>query len=395
MDKKTVLTGSLSFLTLGDILQLVGSGGGTGTLRIISKYAPEPGLVHFTKGNIVSATNKLLEPAKSVGPDAVYSLFGWLEGEFEFIQEETAVKRTITTNRMEIILDGLRMVDEGVIPILGPVSFQKKTSDRDRGPGIPIIKGPLVDYMYVVDEEEFYEGGKIAREKSHGGWVWVILEGVVDIVKETPRGPLTLLKIADGAFVGSMASFLFQGSLRSFTAVAATNVQLGVLDSQRLSNEYSKRSREFRELAMSIDKRLEEVNKRAVEVYLREDRFREFIKDKKPFKFEKKDSLFQITQGEAVIARKTKHGYIPLANMGPDDFIGHLPFLEIGHEPQAASVFASENFDVSEIDVGEMQEEYIRLSPTLKNMIENTVTRISILTSSAVSFRKQHAREKK
>ena len=394
MDKEIVLTGSLGFLSLGDLLQLVGSGGGTGTLRILSKYAPEPGQVRFHKGNIVSAENALLEPAKKIGLDAMYSLFGWLEGEFEFVREDLAVKKTITINRMEIILDGLRMVDEGVVPILGPVSFQKKASDGDKGPSIPVIKGPLVDYMYVVDEEEFGQSRKISAEGSHGSWVWVILEGVVDIVKETSRGPLTLLKIADGAFIGSMTSFLFQGSLRTFTAMAATNVQLGVLDSQRLSNEYSKRSREFRELAVSIDKRLKEVNERAVEVYLKENRFKTFVKEKKPFKLRGEDSLLRIVRGEACVARKTKAGHIPFANMGPDDFIGNIPFLDMGHEPGGASVFVSEDFEAEEVDTGEMGREYGQLSPTLRNMIENTATRISILTSSAVSFQKQLVRKK-
>jgi len=392
MESSTVLTGNLSFLGLGDLLQLVGSNGGTGILRIISKYAAEPGLIYFDKGNIINASNALLEAEKRIGIDAAYSLFGWIEGEFEFSREDVRIQKAIATNRMEIILDGLRMVDDGVIPILGPVSFAKKT-DAEKGPTIPIIKGPLVDYMYVVDEEEFYKGRSIAQENSHGAWVWVILEGVVDIIKETPQGPLTMLKIADGAFVGSMGAFLFQSTLRSFTAIAATNVQLGVLDSQRLSNDYAGRTREFRELALSLDKRLKEVTDKAVEVYLKKDNIKEFVKDKKPFTV-KEDKLFSITQGQARIVRKTKNAYIPLASLGRDDFIGRVPFLDIGHEPDGAAVLVSEDFEASELDIDSLQEEYKQLPTTLKNMIENVVTCISITTSSAVSFQKKKVRKK-
>lgn len=392
MESSTVLTGNLNFLGLGDLLQLVGSNGGTGILRIISKYASEPGLIYFDKGNIISASNALLEAKKRVGIDAAYSLFGWIEGEFEFSREDIQVQKTITTNRMEIILDGLRMVDDGVIPILGPVSFEKKT-DAEKGPTIPIIKGPLVDYMYVVDEEEFYKGRTIAQENSHGAWVWVILEGVVDIIKDTPQGPLTMLKVADGAFVGSMGAFLFQSTLRSFTAVAATNVQLGVLDSQRLSNDYAGRSREFRELALSLDKRLKEVTDKAVGMYLKKDHVKEFLKDKKPFSV-KENKLFSIKQGEACIIRKSENAHIPLASLGRDDFIGHVPFLDIGHEPDGAAIFASEDFEVTELDISSLQEEYKQLPITLKNMIENVATCISITTSSAVSFQKKSPKKK-
>ncbi|OQX22874.1 MAG: hypothetical protein BWK80_28935 [Desulfobacteraceae bacterium IS3] len=397
MDSQVVLRGNLSFLSLGDILQLIGSVGGSGTLRVISKYAPTAGLIFFDKGNIIAAVNELLEPKKKNGVDAVYSLFGWIEGEYEFTREDISVAKTITTNRMEIILDGLRMVDEGVVPILGPVSFDKKGSDSGKGTAIPVIKGPLADYMYVVDEEGFYKGRKIAEENSHGSWVWVILEGVVDIIKETPQGPLTMLRIADGAFLGSLGAFLFQSSLRSYTAVASTKVQLGVLDSQRLSNEFSGRTREFRELMLSLDKRLREVTDRTVEIYLNQDKFEDYAKDKILLDFKqegKEQTLFKIKKGEALIVRQTKEGYVPLANLGADDFIGNIPFLDLGHEPQSASVFVSQDIVTVESDVAAMQKEFRLLSTTLKNMVENLANCISVITSSAVSFRKQNVRKK-
>ncbi len=390
---KIALSGDLNFIGLGDLLQLVGSIGGTGILRIISKYAPEPGLIYFVKGNIVNAANVLLEADKKAGLNAAYSLFGWLDGEFEFTRQEVDIKKVITTNRMEIILDGLRMVDEGLIPILGPVSFEKKADGKDKTHSIPIIKGPLVDYMYVVDEEEFRKGRTIVQENSYGSWIWVILEGVVDIVKETSQGPLTLIKIADGAFIGSITSFLMQSNPRSATAVAASNVQLGVLDAQRLANDYSERSREFREFALSLDKRLRNITERTIEIFLKKDRLKEFVKDKKPYSV-KEGKLFTIEKGEAFIARKTNTGYVSLVNLGKDDFIGHIPFFDIGHEPHSASVFVSEDFEVKEMDTDNLRKEYNRLSVTLKNMIDHIANCISITTSTASSFQKKIAQTK-
>ncbi|MFP4032801.1 MAG: DUF4388 domain-containing protein, partial [Desulfococcaceae bacterium] len=52
---KSVFTGSLGFLTLGDVLQLIGSNGGTGVLYVRTRYSAEPGVFYFSKGNIVHA----------------------------------------------------------------------------------------------------------------------------------------------------------------------------------------------------------------------------------------------------------------------------------------------------------------------------------------------------
>ena len=50
-----VLAGNLDFLSLGDILQLLGSNSSTGILRVRSKYAQEPGFIYFINGNPVNA----------------------------------------------------------------------------------------------------------------------------------------------------------------------------------------------------------------------------------------------------------------------------------------------------------------------------------------------------
>jgi hypothetical protein len=45
MNESVVLSGSLGFLALGDIIQLLGSSGSTGVLRLINRYAPAPAFV--------------------------------------------------------------------------------------------------------------------------------------------------------------------------------------------------------------------------------------------------------------------------------------------------------------------------------------------------------------
>lgn len=388
----SVLSGNLKFLNLGEIIQLLGSSSSTGVLRLKSKYAQQPGLVYIVNGNPIDAST-----GSATGLDAVNALFGWLDGEFEFSEEKVAKKNVIKKSRMEIMLDGLSLLDDGHIEILGPVTYDQKSKDPSaKEPALPVIRGPLVDYMYVVDEEEVYDGSTITVEGKHGSWFWVILEGIGDIYKETPEGPLIILRIGEGAFVGSIASFLVSGSVRSATIKAVGNVQMGVLDSQRLSIDYSKMSSDFRRFAISLDKRLKQVTDRAVDIQLKKILIEEFVKGKKPVmkQGESTEKLFMIEAGEACIVRKAKHGYVPLATLGKRDFYGYVPFLDMGQEPFSAMVLGSEDLAVSEIDPEIFQNEHNQLSTTFKNIIDHLATCISVTTIVASDFHKKIALKK-
>ena len=132
----SVLAGSLKFLSLGDVLQLLGSNASTGVLRIKSKYAQQPGLIYIVNGNPVDAS-----AGPATGLEALNALFGWLEGEFEFSEENVASNNVIKKSRMEIILDSLSLLDDGQIEILGPVTYEKKAKDPGKEPTLPIIRG--------------------------------------------------------------------------------------------------------------------------------------------------------------------------------------------------------------------------------------------------------------
>jgi len=384
-----VLAGNMDFLSLGDILQLLGSNSSTGILRIRSKYAQEPGLIYFVNGNPVNASAGPL-----TGLDAVNALFGWVNGEFEFTEEDIRRKNVIKKSRMQIILDCLSMLDDGQIEQLGPVSFPKKTKSSSRKEStLPVIKGPLIDYSYVVDEEEARAGNKIVAQGKHGGWLWVILEGVAEIIRETPQGPLKVLRIGEGAFIGSIASFLLlEGTVRSAAIRAVENVQLGVLDSRRLSIDFLRMSDPFRSLAISLDRRLKQVTDMAVNIHLKKIRIEDYIngKNQRIVQGDSESDLFQITEGDAHIVRHTENGYVPLANLHSGDFFGNVPFLDLGQEPYQASVFASEDLEVTQMDPDILQKEHNRLSSTFKNFIEHLATCVSVTTRVACEFHKKN-----
>ncbi|MCP4693825.1 MAG: DUF4388 domain-containing protein, partial [Desulfobacterales bacterium] len=298
-----VLQGDLGYLNLGDVIQLLGSNGSSGVLRLTSPFSEKPGVMYLVNGNVVDA-----DSGTAAGLDGAYALFGWLDAQFEFSLEPVERENALKKARMELILDGLRMVDDGLIKPLGPPAKDptgQELKAQNKPSEMPLIKGPLVDYMYVVDEEEFFEGEDIVIEGKHGSWIWVILEGEVEIVKETERGPLKILKVGEGAFLGSIAA-LIEGEVRSATTVASGHVQLGGLDAQRLTAEFSKMSLSFRNLMISLDKRLRQVTDHAVRLDEQKDNLKEYLAGKRPLikQGDDEERIFTITQGEADIIRK-------------------------------------------------------------------------------------------
>jgi CRP-like cAMP-binding protein len=389
MNKTVSLSGSLDFLNLGELLNLLGTNGSSGVLHVRSSYSSDAGLVYLDKGNPINAVN-----GSFTGLDALFSLFGWTDGHFEFVREDVSCEKAINKSRMEIILDGLRLLDEGKIKKLGPATAAKAAPEAKNGSGkLPLIKGPLVDYSYVVDEEGFYDGDEIVQEGNHGDWIWVILEGTAELIKEADNGPIEILRIGDGAFLGSVAALISGGRVRSATIKAVGNVQLGMLDSQLLANELANVSTEFKNLLTSIDSRLRQVIEMAVAFKNNNNHFNNLFKSKKQLikQGQKEERLFSIKDGEAIIARQTENGYVPLARLKKGDFFGKIPFLDMGHEPYSAAVFSSENMKLAAVDTEKLKTEHEGLSSTLKNIIEHLATSVSVTTVVTCDFNKKQA----
>jgi len=386
MPGEAVFAGDLSFIGLADILQMLGSNRSTGVVRITTKHVSSHGLIYFKDGNPINATNGPLQ-----GIEAIYPLFGWAEGKFVFHRQKVQVEDVIRSSRMEIILDGMKMLDEGLLAKIGPKSatevsgIESGDPKHDRKGGLPIIKGPLVDYMYVIDEEQFRDGEQIVTEGGHGNWIWVILEGSVTITRQTPNGPMTLARLGEGCFVGALASFLLRGHVRSATVTATGDVQLGVLDARRLSGEYATLSSDFRGLLLSLDGRLRKITDRVVELYSKEYKNNGLAKNKRLVMKEDspKRAVYAITGGEAYVMRRTAKGYVPLLTLGEGDVFGNVPFVDLGHEPRRARVLASDDLKVDKVDSEVITREYDGLSATLRNLVDSMAACVSLTTTVA------------
>jgi CRP-like cAMP-binding protein len=389
LDNRVLFSGKIDFIPLEDLFHLMGSNKATGILRLISRYVSESGLVYFKNGNIVNAASGSL-----TGLNAVFSLFGWTDAEFEFVNQGFNIEHVIKKNLMEIILDGLRMVDEGEIEKIGPISFDaiSRVSSSRPTVRVPVIRGPLVDFEYVVELEDFVKGQEIVHEKGYGDWIWVILRGTVEIINKTKAGPLRILRVGEGSFLGSIASFLYKDNVRGATVETVGDVQLGVLDMQRLSLDFMSMSREFRQILISLDKRLREVTYSVTDFYSGNDTLREAATGREVLIKQGGDQkkVFSIVAGNASVVRRTESGPVVLADLGQGDFIGRFPFYPIDHEPGSAFVLASQDLKLKELNLDFLLDEYERIPNTLKNMTENVATCLSITSRLACDYYRDH-----
>jgi CRP-like cAMP-binding protein len=384
MGDKTALSGKLSFLSLADLFQLLGGNSGTGVLKISSKYSPNPGQIYFVNGNPINAICNRLK-----GIDAVYPLFGWVDGTFEFNEEEVHKSQIINQGRMEIVLDALRMLDDGDIKKLGPPAEMLGGEDIKKG-ALPIIRGPIADYSYIIGEEEYEDGKLIVKEGKFGKWLWIVLEGTADVKRELGDDSITVLRMGEGCFIGTFNALLFGGQYgRKATVVSTGKVSLGVLDTERLSREFNSLSPDFRTILLGLDIRLKKTTDGIVAMYTKKGQ------DMSPPKganvvIERGSSAKEgciITDGKAYIVIKDKKGDFPLFTVEKEEFFGHFPFLELGHEPRSAEVIASKDLKVKKVDIGKLQAEYDNLSGMFRSFIYNICGCISLTTRVAYNLR--------
>jgi CRP-like cAMP-binding protein len=383
MTDNIVFSGSLRFVSLADVFQLLGGNNCTGILNLRSQYSDHMGVIYFIDGNPINASYGNLR-----GPNAVYAMFGWTDGNYEFYEEAlTEIDQVIKQSRMEVVLNALRMLDDGEIEKIGPPVLNEK-ENANKGVNIQkkeyphAIKGPLVDYLYVIREEYYEDGAPIVKEGKYGKWLWVVYQGTVRVTKDTPKGTLTLARLGEGCFIGTIRALLFGDYERNATVTAEGKVRLCILDAEPLYHEYSLLSESFRKVLLCLDKRLRILNEKAVRVYT-DGNFNCGPPNDKVLldKFQSEQDLYLIQKGTADIIGKSPKGDINLLSLGSDDVFGRIPFMDFGHEPRSASVVVSRSFEADRLDVRSLQEEYNNLTHTFRNFIFNMGTNISMTTN--------------
>jgi CRP-like cAMP-binding protein len=256
MTDRSLLSGDLEFISLADLFQILGGSNSTGILFINGEFSPCRGEIHFLEGEPVDATWGAHQ-----GMEAVYALFGWRQGHFEFRPQGFTGNRRIKKSRMEIVLDALRKLDDGQITKVGtpqrvkqdvPLSVNRPVYD------LPTITGSMIDYDYILSEERFQPGTRIVSEGSYGNWIWVIMEGSILISRESGGKSTPLYYLGEGAFIGSFEVLLFGDHIRTATVTAEGDVHSALLDTHRLSTELNALSPEFRKYLLEMSARAKE-----------------------------------------------------------------------------------------------------------------------------------------
>jgi CRP-like cAMP-binding protein len=392
MSDNSVLSGSISFVSLADLFQIVGGNNCSGILTLRSHYAPQVGMIYFDKGNPINASYGNLKGIK-----AIYMLFGWIDGEYDFCEEDMSqMDHLIRQSRMEIVLDALRMLDDGEISKVGPPSFlQEEPEEEDQeeiNVGLPVSKGPLIDYLYVIREEHYRDRSKIVREGKHGKWMWTIYEGNVKVTRNTPNGNILLARLGEGCFIGTIRALLFGEYERNATVTAEGDVRLCLLDAEPLFHEFASLSMDFRSILLSLDHRLRLINEMAVKQSAN-NKFKVLSKDNKIYinRFQSPSDLYLIKEGKADIIGQKSSGDLTLLSLEKNDIFGNVPFMDFGHEPRSASVMVSRDFDAVKLDTQGLLEEYNSLSCTFRNLIFNMCTNLFMTTKLVYGFNDGHS----
>jgi cAMP-binding proteins - catabolite gene activator and regulatory subunit of cAMP-dependent protein kinases len=381
MTDNIMFSGSILFLSLADVIQLLGGNNCTGILTLRSQYSADMGVIYFIGGNPVNASCGKLK-----GLEAVYALFGWTDGKYEFSEAElTGINPVIKQGRMAIVMDAVRMLDDGQIAKVGPDPLNQKDMEKTGSDGIEMdfvhpVKGPLVDYQCVMGEYSYKDGATIVKEGKYGKWMWVIYEGTVKITRETSKGAITLARLGEGCFIGTIRALMHGEYSRSATAIAEGKVRLSMLDAEPLQREYAALSENFRKILISLDNRLRLINDNVVAAYI--GGYSKGLPKDKVFenRFQNNTDLYIIRKGTADIIGKGPKEDVNLLSLGSDDVFGKIPFMDFGHEPLSASVMTSDPFEADILDSQALQEEYDNLSPTFRNFVFNAATNISMTT---------------
>jgi Domain of unknown function (DUF4388) len=104
------LTGHLSDLSLSELIEFFCNQRKTGLLEVL--YPQGPGHFYLQQGSVVDARVGMLR-----GIDAVYFALTLPNAKFEFSGSIEPTERTINQPWTQVVLEGLRRLDEGVVPV--------------------------------------------------------------------------------------------------------------------------------------------------------------------------------------------------------------------------------------------------------------------------------------
>jgi len=109
--------------------------------------------------------------------------------------------------------------------------------------------------MFQIAAYETYQDGTIIfTEGSHGDWIYVVDEGVVEIFRTVEGKEIVVARMNEGDIFGEVA-YITKGE-RTASARAVGTAVVGILDRNFFDQEYNKLSDNFRMVLRTMASRL-------------------------------------------------------------------------------------------------------------------------------------------
>jgi hypothetical protein len=126
------LTGHLSDLSLSELIEFFCNQRKTGQLKVL--YPQGPGYFYLQTGSVIDARIGVLR-----GIDAVYYALTLPNAKFEFGGESEPPERTINQPWTQVVLEGLRRLDEGIVPTNAyPPDYHEESEAAEGSQAVPL-----------------------------------------------------------------------------------------------------------------------------------------------------------------------------------------------------------------------------------------------------------------
>jgi len=150
------LTGHLSDLSLSELIEFFCNQRKSGQLKVL--YPQGPGYFYLQTGSVIDARIGVLR-----GIDAVYYALTLPNAKFEFGGESEPPERTINQPWTQVVLEGLRRLDEGIVPTNAyPADYHE---EGEAAPGSQEVPLPELESLRVPAFLSFMSKESMSKRK--------------------------------------------------------------------------------------------------------------------------------------------------------------------------------------------------------------------------------------
>ncbi len=186
------LTGHLSDLSLSELIEFFCNQRKTGRLTVL--YPRAPGYFYLQAGSVVDARIGVLR-----GIEAVYYALTLPNAQFEFSGSAESTERTINQPWTQVVLEGLRRLDEGLTPADAfPAGYEPESSNEESEASTSAAKPDIHDSQGPAFLSFMDKGSLSKRKPMIAGAVAVAVLGSIAVVG-VPAGWYSRAKVGIAA----------------------------------------------------------------------------------------------------------------------------------------------------------------------------------------------------